>query len=236
MANRRMFSKTIVDTDDFLDMPISARLLYYDLGMRADDDGFVSPKRVMRITGSADDDLKVLLTKKYILAFENRVLIIRDWKVNNFIRADRYTPTIYQEYLRKLQVSTLNQYQIKAGIPDVIPVVCIGKDRLGKDRIDKRTQKTNNNPKEKKPSIISSYSYLENVPAKDVEEMAQKFSFTQLQVKKEAEKCLDWLKAKGIKRKNYKAQLRNWLRRAQEFKENNTTERRTAFDGFELHK
>ena len=97
-----MFSKTIVDSDDFLDMPVSARLLYYDLGMRADDDGFVNPKRVIRLTGSADDDLKILLAKKYVLYFEDKILVIRDWKVNNFIRPDRYTPTIYKEYLKKL--------------------------------------------------------------------------------------------------------------------------------------
>ena len=144
MATRRMFNKTIIDTDEFLDMPISARLLYFDLGMRADDDGFVSPKRIMRITNANNDDLKILLAKKYVINFENKVLVIRDWKVNNFIRPDRYTPTIYQEYLKRLQLTSSNQYQLKVlnsgipdDIPDDIPDGGIGKVRLGKVSIDK---------------------------------------------------------------------------------------------------
>jgi len=137
MASRRMFSKTIIDSDEFLEMPVSARLLYYDLGMRADDDGFVNPKRIMRIIGAADDDLKVLLAKKYVLNFENKVLVIRDWKVNNFIRPDRYTPTIYQEYLKRLQIIETKQYQLNSGIPPVIPLGDpeLGKVRLGKVRL-----------------------------------------------------------------------------------------------------
>lgn len=136
MATRRMFSKTIIDSDEFLEMPVSARLLYFDLGMRADDDGFVSPKRIMKFTNSTDDDLKVLLAKKYVLNFENKVLVIRDWKVNNFIRPDRYTPTIYQEYLKRLQLTSSNQYQLHSGLPDDIPLGDpeLGKDRLGKGR------------------------------------------------------------------------------------------------------
>ena len=136
MANRRMFSKAIIDNDEFLDMPVSARLLYFDLGMRADDDGFVSPKRIMKFTNATDDDLKVLLAKKYVLSFEDKILVIRDWKINNFIRPDRYTPTIYQEYLKRLQLSSSNQYLIGSGIPDDIPVVGLVEIRKGKERIE----------------------------------------------------------------------------------------------------
>ena len=141
MANRRMFSKTIIDNDEFLEMPVSARLLYFDLGMRADDDGFVSPKRIMKFTNATDDDLKVLLAKKYVLNFENKVLVIRDWKVNNFIRPDRYTPTIYQEYLKRLELTGSNQYQLGSGRPDDIPSGGIGKVRLelGKVRLNTTT-------------------------------------------------------------------------------------------------
>ena|GEM_PF-2443148 len=153
MATRRMFSKVIVDSDDFLDMPVSARLLYYDLGMRADDDGFVNPKRVMRISGAADDDLKILLTKNYVLNFENKVLVIRDWKINNFIRPDRYTPTLYKKYLEKLQILDTKQYTL-SGIPTDIPVVSIGKVRLGK--VSKRIKPTAELSKEPfpKPTAI----------------------------------------------------------------------------------
>ena len=96
MANRRMFSRTIIRTDAFLDMPQTAQLLYFHLGIEADDDGFVSPKMIMRTLGSGDDDLKVLIAKEYVIPFENGVIVIRHWKENNYIQSDRYKPTIYQ--------------------------------------------------------------------------------------------------------------------------------------------
>jgi len=97
MANRRMFSKEIVGSDKFLDLPVSSRELYFQLGMYADDDGFVTPKKVIRMVGSSDDDIKVLLTKGFIIPFESGVIVIRHWKENNYIQADRRKPTIYQE-------------------------------------------------------------------------------------------------------------------------------------------
>ena len=131
MANRRMFSKTIVDSDEFLDMPISARLLYYDLGMRADDDGFVSPKRVMRISGAADDDLRFLLAKRYLIPFESGVIVIRHWKMHNLIRKDRYTRTEHTEEKRMLSEKD-GKYSLGSGMTPRIPAVNLGKERLGK--------------------------------------------------------------------------------------------------------
>lgn len=94
MANRRMFSLDVVDTDTFLDMPCSARLLYYDLGMRADDDGFLADaKKILRFTGATKDDLNVLIARGFVIAFDTGVIVIRHWRVNNQIRKDRYTPT-----------------------------------------------------------------------------------------------------------------------------------------------
>ena len=94
MANRRMFSLKIVDTDAFLDMPQSSQLLYFHLSMRADDDGFVSnPKKIMKIVGSGDDDMKVLFTKRFVLPFESGVCVIKHWKIHNYIQNDRYAPT-----------------------------------------------------------------------------------------------------------------------------------------------
>lgn len=87
MAERRMFSKAIIDSHAFFDMPASARLLYYDLGMRADDDGFVNnPKKIIRMIGAADDDLKLLVAKKFIIPFENGVVVIKHWRIHNYIR------------------------------------------------------------------------------------------------------------------------------------------------------
>lgn len=104
MANRRMFSLAVVDTDKFLDMPISAQCLYFHLGMHADDDGFVSsPKKIIKSTGCNNDDLRILVSKEYIIPFDSGVVVITDWKQNNYIQKDRYTPTIYTKYRRNLE-------------------------------------------------------------------------------------------------------------------------------------
>ena len=95
MAKRRMFSLDVVDTDQFLDMPSSARLLYYDLGVRADDDGFLqSAQKICRFTGASQDDLKSLIDEGFVIPFKSGVIVIRHWFMNNQLRKDRYTPTV----------------------------------------------------------------------------------------------------------------------------------------------
>lgn len=106
MANRRMFSLDVVDTDVFLDLPTSSQALYFHLGMRADDDGFVSsPKRVTSMIGANQDDLKLLIAKGFIIALEDGIIVIRHWKQNNYIQSDRRKDTIYQSQLAALTVS-----------------------------------------------------------------------------------------------------------------------------------
>lgn len=98
MAERRMFAKTIIDSDAFLDMPLSTQALYFHLSMRADDDGFINnPKKIQRMVGCGDDDLKLLMAKRFILVFESGVIVIKHWKIHNYIRNDRYKPTLYQD-------------------------------------------------------------------------------------------------------------------------------------------
>ena len=98
MPQKRMFSTQIVDSDAFLDMPISSQNLYFHLGMRADDEGFVgSPKKIMKILGSNEDDLKILIGKRFILSFESGVIVIKHWLIHNTIRMDRFNPTSYQK-------------------------------------------------------------------------------------------------------------------------------------------
>lgn len=112
MANRRMFSLEIVDTDAFLDMPASTRLLYYDLGMRADDDGFLqNAQKIARYTGAGADDLRLLAAKGYIIPFENGIVVIRHWHANNQIRKDRYKPTICSQEKAALTVSNNGAYE-----------------------------------------------------------------------------------------------------------------------------
>lgn len=106
MAERRMFAKTIIDSDLFLDMPPSTQMLYFHLSMRADDDGFINnPKRIQRMVGATDDDMRILLAKQFILSFESGVIVIRHWKVHNYIRRDLYHPTVYQKERQKLNIA-----------------------------------------------------------------------------------------------------------------------------------
>lgn len=129
-----MFAKSIIRTDDFLDMPQSAQNLYFHLGIEADDDGFVTPKVVMRMLGSPDDDLKLLITKKFVIPFNDGVLVITHWRIHNEIRQDRYKATIYQDKKQKLR---LNQgiYTIGTTIGTTAGTPRIGEDRIGKNRI-----------------------------------------------------------------------------------------------------
>lgn len=91
-----MFSSQIVSSDEFLEMPLTSQALYFHLDMSADDDGFVSPRKILRMTGAGEDDLKVLLAKNFVIRFETGVIVITHWKQNNYLRNDRYTPTIYK--------------------------------------------------------------------------------------------------------------------------------------------
>ena len=147
MAERRMFAKTIIDSDPFLDMSVTARLLYYDLSMRADDDGFVnSPKKIMRMVGASEDDLRMLAMRKFIIPFDNGVVVIKHWRIHNYIRKDRYNETTYSEQKELLEFDENGAYRLieKQRLTDGIPMVDqrltqvrLGKDRLGKDRLDK---------------------------------------------------------------------------------------------------
>lgn len=112
MAERRMFAKTIIDSDAFLEMPMSARLLYYDLSMRADDDGFNnSPIKVMRSIGATRDDLNVLIARKFIIPFDNGVVVIKHWRIHNYIRKDTYNETPYKEQKALLEFDENNAYR-----------------------------------------------------------------------------------------------------------------------------
>ncbi|EGO2708534.1 DNA replication protein [Enterococcus faecalis] len=146
-----MFAKTIIDSDAFLDMPLSTQSLYFHLSMRADDDGFINnPKKIQRMVGCGDDDLKLLMAKRFILVFDSGVIVIKHWKIHNYIRNDRYKPTLYQEEKAELAEKNSKAYTFKTeviesenhlGIPDdnrmgyqMDTQVRLGKDRLVKDK------------------------------------------------------------------------------------------------------
>jgi hypothetical protein len=129
MAERRMFAKTIVLSDAFLDMPLSARCLYFTLGMLADDDGFVNaPRSIMRQCGASDDDARILLSKKFIIAFDSGVIVIKHWRINNYLRNDRYVETKYTEEKRSLSVEENGAYTISGMPADELPPPPTAKD------------------------------------------------------------------------------------------------------------
>ena len=114
MAERRMFAKNIIDSDAFIDMPVTARLLYYDLAMRADDDGFVnSPKKIMRMIGASQDDLSILILRKFIIPFDSGIVVIKHWRIHNYIQKDRYHPTKYQKEKEQLEINGNGSYSIQ---------------------------------------------------------------------------------------------------------------------------
>ena len=140
MAQRRMFNKSITNSSNFLMMPQSAQNLYFHFGMNADDDGFCEHFTIMRMTESKPDDLKILQAKGFIHIFDDRVLIITDWKENNYIQKDRYTPSRYLQIYKK-EIKLLSEGSCKNGVciqnvSNLSTQVRLGKDSIGKDNIE----------------------------------------------------------------------------------------------------
>lgn len=146
MAEKRMFAKTIIDSDEFMEMPATAQILYFHLAMRADDDGFVnSPKRIMRMIGSGEDDMKLLIVKQFVIPFESGVVVIKHWKIHNYIRKDTYSETQYKAEKSRLTLDGNNAYLINCdeSVTDTLrernePVtVPSTQDSIDKNRLDK---------------------------------------------------------------------------------------------------
>lgn len=138
MAERRMMSKSIIKSDTFLDMPATTQNLYFHMLLDADDDGFINaPKSIMRMIGAKGDDMKVLAAKQFVIPFESGVVVIKDWKIHNYIQNDRYKPSTLPER-DLLNIQKDKTYMLKSDVSrmdtECIQTVSIGKDRLGKDR------------------------------------------------------------------------------------------------------
>lgn len=141
MAERRMFAKTIIDSDAFLDMPLSTQALYFHLSMRADDDGFINnPKKIQRMIGASDDDFKVLLAKRFLIPFESGIVVIKHWRIHNYIQKDRYKATPYKEEMAMLDIKENNAYTLRADVESSRIQVVSNMDtqvRIGKDKDSK---------------------------------------------------------------------------------------------------
>ncbi len=152
MAQRRMFSQKVTETDKFLDMGLTAQSLYFHLGMNADDDGFVgNPKSIKRMIGASEDDLKALVEKDYLIVFDDGVVVIKDWLVSNYVKKDRYTPTIYTEDMKLIGLDKNKRYQF---VSDLEPE----RNQVGTEMEPKRIQ----NGDKMEPECIQSGSKNEN--------------------------------------------------------------------------
>ena len=141
MARKRMFDIEIINQDSFLDLPMDAKALYFLLGMEADDEGFVSPKRVMRLYGGTEDSLKVLIAKGYIIPFNSGVIVITDWKRNNYIDKNKLKPTIYQEEKGLLGYDEITQKyvsltKVKPKLNQSLTKVYLEENRIEENRIE----------------------------------------------------------------------------------------------------
>ena len=241
MAERRMFTQKIIDSDAFLDMPLSAQALYFHLSMRADDDGFVNnPKKIQRIVYASEDDLKLLILKRFLLCFESGVIVIKHWRMHNSIRRDRYTPTQYQEEFSRLGIKQNGAYTENAMLPEssddeplddvatdwqpdgnqAAPQVRLGKDRLGKVRIGEDIEPPaaplpapDADEKGKKP-VRHKYGEYKNVLLSDDDLAKLKAEFPDWE--KRIERLSSYIAQSGKTYKNHLATIRNWAKRDQE--------------------
>ena len=205
MAERRMIAKTIVTSDAFLDMPATSRSLYMLFVVLADDDGFVNaPRSIMRMSGATDDDLRLLIAKRFILTFASGVVVIKHWKIHNLIQKDRYKETKYLDEKATLALDENNAYTEANNamctewiqpVSNLEPQVRLGKERLGKDR-------ENNEPQKRftKPTI------------EDVQAYCQERNNNV-----DAQKWYDYYSANGWRvgknpMKDWKAAIRTWER------------------------
>jgi hypothetical protein len=216
MAERRMFAKSIIDSDAFLDMPVTTQNLYFHFGMRADDDGFIGcPKRIMSLVKSNDDDYKILIAKKFIIPFESGICVIKHWRINNFLRNDRHTDTNYIDEKAQLTIKENGAYSV--GIPQVypsgipnrytqavyrsgIPMVYTGKDSIGKDSIEKSISPAPKEQKEKygvyKNVKLSNEEYEKLIKENNGKEVIDFFS--------------EYREYKGYKCKNDYVAIKKW--------------------------
>lgn len=183
MAEKRMFAKSIVLSDAFLDMPMSARCLYFTLGMLADDDGFVDgPKSIMRQCGASQDDLAILVGKRFVLLFDTGVIVIKHWRINNYLRSDRYTPTSHIKEKASIEVDSNGAYTERAeissrtiqalpdgpGIPVGIPpgIPSIGKYREEKSREEEISMSVSNETdcSTDVQRILDSWNAIDGIP------------------------------------------------------------------------
>lgn len=218
MANRRMISLTIADSDAFLDLPLSAQVLYFHLLVRADDEGFITPKKIIRLVGCSQGDLETLKEEGFIYQFD-RVVVIRHWKIHNTIQADRFTPTVYTDEKARLRINENKEYTLvdSACIQDVskMDTECIQdvsntetQYRLGKDSIGKNSlaeSSLEDSSRHKIPptfQMVKEYALERQAAGRPTVDPQRFFDYYESK---------GWMVGKG-RMKDWQAAFRNWER------------------------
>lgn len=229
MAERRMFAKKITESDAFLDMPSSTQMLYFHLSMNADDDGFVNnPKKIQRMCGASDDDFKLLIAKSFVILFESGIIVIKHWKMHNYIQSDRYRPTDYVDEKSMLGIKKNKAYTLDESkmYTKCIQDASVGKDSIGKVRLGEDSI-----VKDSKGESVRGEKARRFIPP-SVEEVEQYCIERNNNI--DAQSFIDFYESKGWmigknKMKDWKAAVRTWERsRKQENKENVFDEWRNA--------
>ena len=212
-----MFAKTIIDSDAFLEMPVTSQLLYFHLSMRADDDGFVNkPKSLMRMVGCKDDDLKLLFVKKFLIPFESGVVVIKHWKIHNYIRKDTYTETKYKEEKSTLELDENSAYRLAETSPLQIcdesvtspstqvrlGKVSTGKDSVGEDKEEDKPPK----PTRHKHGAYENVLFTDEEFQKLTDEFPDDWSVR-------IERLSEYIASTGKKYKNHLATIRSWAKK-----------------------
>lgn len=218
MAQKRMFSLKIIDTDLFLDMPMTTRLLYYDLSMRADDDGFVaSPKKIQRMIGCSDDDFKLLIAKQFIIPFESGVCVIKHWRIHNYIQKDRYNETLYQSEKNKLEEIN-GTYEISHS--EAMDTKCIQnvsnsltQVRLDKVRLDKVSKEEETPLPKSTKEVKHKYGEYNHVMLTDIQYSSLITDFNETLIKNYIKKVDEYIEQCGKKYRNFNLTIRNWISR-----------------------
>lgn len=223
MAERRMFAKTIIDSDAFIDMPLSTQALYFHLSMRADDDGFINdPKKIRRMIGASEDDLKLLIMKRFIIPFESGIVVIKHWKIHNYIRNDRYKPTVYHEEKALIECKENGAYtEVDTnGIPDDNQSVYqmdtqyrVGKDSLGESSLGEDSVDGGEDTNVlTKPPIRHKHGMYQNVLLSDDDVVKLMDEFPD-DYQERIDRLSEYIASKGAKYKDHLATIRAWARK-----------------------
>lgn len=191
MAQKRMFDRAIIDTDKFMDLPMSGKAIYFLLGMEADDEGFVSYKKVLRIHGGNEDDVKVLVAKGFLIMFPSGVVVVTDWNKNNWLDNRRTRPTEYQTEKSLLTLTEEKMYVLSDGLASAAPV---------ERRIEEK-------------SIVEKYGELKNVQLTEEEITKLRSKYGKSATNHLIEELSTYMGASGKKYRSHYATILNWARR-----------------------